>query len=147
MRSFRLRWFPLGSYPRYRNVPGSPVQVALQYLNGCGLSRAVGSQEGKDLPRGNLQVYAPHGFHRPVGLAKAANLNGKGVGACEVLVVKAGVMLREDGRPCPAHAGGNCRPGGLGSNLQADVRVHHLDRRCYCFAVITPCIVYAAAIH
>ena len=113
MRSFRLRWFPLGSYPRTETSPAVPVQVALQYLNCCGLPRAIGPQKGKDLPRGNLQVYASHSLHSPIGLAKASNLNGQGVGLRN-LGIQSGRNVKGTWQTMSRHAGGK----------------RHLDRRC-----------------
>jgi len=56
-------------------LSGIPAAKALEDLDGSGLPGAVGTQKGKDLALGDLQVYAPNRLEPSVGLVQPADFN------------------------------------------------------------------------
>ena len=64
-----------GVVSQHPDLPGVPAAEAFENLDGCGLARAVGTEEGKDLPLGDLQVNALNRLKPPVGLVQPTDFN------------------------------------------------------------------------
>ena len=66
-----------GVAAEHPHVAAGAKAVALEDLHGCGLARAVGSQQAEDLAASDLEADAADGLHLAVGLAQTAYRDGR----------------------------------------------------------------------
>ena len=60
------------------------TQLAIDHVEGGGLARAIGANQGQQLARGHVKADAVHRFDAPKGLAQVAHLQQRAHGAVPV---------------------------------------------------------------